>query len=198
MDMNKLPPELTTVTPISKALALMLFVALPFVGFIIGWQYGVSTTPTEPVGFEYTPPQNEPDEQLPEAPGTDPLVRGEDGTNEVPDPVDTVEPVPPQDDLEPFVPPVLPEENTTCGVTNCHGMEVTCGDVSEGGLMCTMEYRIDDFCRRYVSCETVNGICEAVKDPRHETCVSCVNECLDMEDPMNAFDCGETCRTTLE
>lgn len=35
----KLPKELTTVTPLSKALALVLFITLPMLGFYIGMQY---------------------------------------------------------------------------------------------------------------------------------------------------------------
>ena len=36
----KLHPSLTTVTPISKFLAMLLFVLLPFFGFYLGMQYG--------------------------------------------------------------------------------------------------------------------------------------------------------------
>lgn len=35
----KLPKELTKVTPLSKYLAMILFLALPFVGFFLGMQY---------------------------------------------------------------------------------------------------------------------------------------------------------------
>ena len=34
-----LPEYMTTVTPFSKALAMVLFVSLPFVGFILGMLY---------------------------------------------------------------------------------------------------------------------------------------------------------------
>lgn len=36
---RNLPQELTTVTRLSKTLAVILFLALPFVGFFIGMQY---------------------------------------------------------------------------------------------------------------------------------------------------------------
>jgi hypothetical protein len=36
---NKLPQWLTTVTPFSKALAMILFIALPFLGFYLGTKY---------------------------------------------------------------------------------------------------------------------------------------------------------------
>src|SRR3989344_5172551 len=35
----KLPKELTTVTPLSKYLALFLLIALPFIGFYVGFKY---------------------------------------------------------------------------------------------------------------------------------------------------------------
>lgn len=35
----KLPKELTTITPVSKALALLLFITLPICGFFLGMQY---------------------------------------------------------------------------------------------------------------------------------------------------------------
>lgn len=42
-----LPSSFTTVTPISKFIAMLLFITLPFAGFYLGIQYGkISTTPT--------------------------------------------------------------------------------------------------------------------------------------------------------
>ncbi len=37
---NKIKKQLTTVTPFSRYLALILFIALPFIGFWLGMQYG--------------------------------------------------------------------------------------------------------------------------------------------------------------
>jgi hypothetical protein len=55
----KIPKELTTVTPLSKAVALLLFVSLPIVTFVFGMNYqklinntgsiSVPTPTTEPV-----------------------------------------------------------------------------------------------------------------------------------------------------
>ena len=45
----KLPPSLTTVTPLSKALAAILFITFPFIGFYLGQQYRtpeLESTPT--------------------------------------------------------------------------------------------------------------------------------------------------------
>ncbi len=41
----KLPKSFTTVTPLSKALAMVLFVLLPFVGFFFGYRYHQSLSP---------------------------------------------------------------------------------------------------------------------------------------------------------
>ncbi len=37
--MNRLPKELTTVTPVSKALALFMFILFPIAGFFLGVDY---------------------------------------------------------------------------------------------------------------------------------------------------------------
>ncbi|HCC04902.1 TPA: hypothetical protein DEP58_01185 [Patescibacteria group bacterium] len=187
--MDKLPSELTTVTSTSRLLAFALIILLPFIGFYLGWQYGMESPQT-----------------LNEQPDIT-IISDPNSADELPDSndIDTVDPVPQEDQepskpippVKPIVspPPSSPNEGTSCGVTNCHGMEVTCGDVSEGGVMCTMEYRIGDFCRQYVDCSVVNGTCQKVEDPRYETCVSCVETCLGIEDPTDAFSCEERCRT---
>lgn len=41
----KLPKELTTVTPLSKGLAMIIFIVLPFLGFYLGMQYQQSIFP---------------------------------------------------------------------------------------------------------------------------------------------------------
>lgn len=45
---NKLPKWLTTVTPFSKALAMILFIALPFLGFYLGTKYQQQVTVSIP------------------------------------------------------------------------------------------------------------------------------------------------------
>ncbi|MGH7203756.1 MAG: hypothetical protein ACREHC_04915 [Candidatus Levyibacteriota bacterium] len=51
----KLSKTWTTVTPLSKFLAMALFIILPFVGFYLGVQYGKKVTPSYPP-VQYTPP----------------------------------------------------------------------------------------------------------------------------------------------
>jgi hypothetical protein len=43
----KLPQSFTTVTKLSKAITILLFIFLPFIGFYLGYQYRIATTPTE-------------------------------------------------------------------------------------------------------------------------------------------------------
>ena len=44
-----LPKELTTVTPLSKAVALIMFITLPIIGFFFGAYYQLLITQTNPI-----------------------------------------------------------------------------------------------------------------------------------------------------
>jgi hypothetical protein len=198
--MNTLPPELTCVTKTSKTLAYVLIIALPIIGFILGWQYGLATAPphssvvitppattpspnepaatTTPDTASPTPPPNDPEPPMQTEPG------GDQDTMPYPGPTD--------DPATPNFPPH--QTSDTCGITNCHGLEVTCGETPPEGLMCTMEYRLGDFCRQYVTCGVVDNSCQPIKEARYEMCVSCVQACLDEEDPLSSFECEDRCR----
>ena len=92
------------------------------------------------------------------------------------------------------------EDNTTavvipapCGVTNCHGTNVTCGkDIAE---VCTMEYSLGDKCRSLAACRVLNGTCTVVEQPGYQACVSCAEQCNQTSggDPVKAFDCESRC-----
>lgn len=56
MAKKKLSKTWTTVTPLSKFLAMALFIALPFVGFYLGVQYQKNITPAYP-STQYIPEQ---------------------------------------------------------------------------------------------------------------------------------------------
>ena len=80
-----------------------------------------------------------------------------------------------------------------CGVTNCHGTTVTCGEnIAE---ICTMEYRLGDKCRAFASCRVVNGTCTVVEQPGYSACVSCAENCNKTypDDPLKAFECESRC-----
>lgn len=60
----KLPSSLTTVTPLSKFLALVLFITLPFLGFFIGMQYQQQMYSSESEVISISPSQTPPTTQL--------------------------------------------------------------------------------------------------------------------------------------
>ncbi len=186
--MKPLPTELTTVTRTSKCVALLVFITLPIVAFYVGWQYGTMATYVEQIDVNPPPSTNLP---TPEIPNPDTPTNPDTPISTAPGNSGGSDPYPGNDTV--IIPPTT---NTSCGVTNCHGTTVTCGDVSDP-IACTMEYRIGDFCRRYVSCEFVRNSCTAVKDTRYSTCVSCVEKCTS-ENPENAFMCEDKCRASLE
>jgi hypothetical protein len=84
-----------------------------------------------------------------------------------------------------------PAISGVCGIEQCHGLDITCGPNIPDG--CTMEMRIDDFCREYVRCEKVDRECRLIKDPKFEECKICIERCNREEDPEKAFQCASKC-----
>lgn len=84
-----------------------------------------------------------------------------------------------------------PTPSDNCQITSCHGLDITCG--MQGPQMCTMEYRLGDFCREFASCQTVQGECQFVETEQFKSCKSCVESCT-QEDPLDAFACEDLCR----
>ena len=82
---------------------------------------------------------------------------------------------------------------TRCGIENCHGLDITCGsDIAD---VCTLMYALGDNCRRYASCKVVNGRCQLVKEPKFDSCASCVQNCTDTyeQDLVKLFECESSC-----
>ena len=80
-----------------------------------------------------------------------------------------------------------------CGLENCHGLDISCGpNIPES---CTFEYQIGDKCRKYVSCEIIDGRCQVVKSEKFEACKLCVENCVSefKDDPVKAFECESRC-----
>jgi hypothetical protein len=191
------PESLTTVTPLSKALATALFILLPFMGFLFGVQYAQSIAsqqtqvpliPLTPADT-LTPPVNTID-SLPSEGGSSPAQPGPNDTMPTADV--GVPGVPSRDtDVTPVPPPSATSE---CGVTNCHGMDITCGNVSQP-LACTEMYQAGDNCRQFASCEIVDGACTPVLSERFKTCKTCVETCETKHagNPADVFACESTC-----
>jgi hypothetical protein len=89
-------------------------------------------------------------------------------------------------------------QTANCGILSCHGLDIECGaDVPE---MCTMEYRLGDFCRQLADCQVVKGTCQFVENSYFMNCKSCVHDCevLNENDPAKAFECESQCREQFE
>lgn len=99
-------------------------------------------------------------------------------------------------DQETILKPNNPEAGSGgCFVQNCHGTEVQCGD--RGPLMCTMEYRLGDACRKFVSCVRRDGVCQADVVPQFTACVECVQRCAG-SGQSNPFECESTCLMQIQ
>lgn len=182
----------TSVTSFSKILAAVLFIALPFVGFLVGLEYGTSLAT-----HSYAPPVSS------HSPGfqggvvstsTDPSsvapttsTTGQTGLN-----TGLSTPSSPDD----VVPDKKAPKVGSCAITNCHGLEISCGIVTEQ-IECTMMYQLGDGCRRFASCEQVGSTCAPVLSQRFNDCKSCVEACETRhksdEDPMGIFECESAC-----
>jgi hypothetical protein len=89
--------------------------------------------------------------------------------------------------------PVETPDQSTCGFTTCHGLDLACG--MDAPQVCTMEYRIGDKCRQYARCDTTGGSCSLAFEPQFTACKSCVEKCQAAAGPDNlaAFSCEEKC-----
>jgi len=90
------------------------------------------------------------------------------------------------------------QPNQKCDITSCHGFDIECGPDSP--QMCTMEYRLGDFCRQFAQCQVLQGECQFVENSTFMNCRSCVTQCDadHPEDPMAAFECENDCREQFE
>jgi len=82
--------------------------------------------------------------------------------------------------------------DSACGIENCHGMQINCS--TSPAENCTEEYQIGDKCRKYAKCEMQEGKCVFVNSAEFNSCVMCVNQCIDLyNDPLNQFTCEANC-----
>ena len=88
-----------------------------------------------------------------------------------------------------------PETNLKCGIQNCHGLDIACGqNVPE---VCTEEYQLGDFCRKFAACKVVNGQCQIEQNDKFEQCKSCVEGCKGLGF-QKIFECESNCRKKFE
>jgi hypothetical protein len=89
---------------------------------------------------------------------------------------------------------LLHEETSSCGMENCHGLDIICG--SKVPEACTMLYQLGDFCREFARCEVVEGECRLTSDPRFEACKTCIDTCTNTNtgNLPQQFACEQECR----
>ena len=95
----------------------------------------------------------------------------------------------PPDQTDPNTPPTLNQ----CGIENCHGLEIVCGD--NPAQMCTEIYMLGDRCRQFAECEVVDGNCQQSNNPLFFECKTCVEKCEKdfPDDPEMLFACESEC-----
>lgn len=80
-----------------------------------------------------------------------------------------------------------------CGITNCHGLDITCGP----GIpqACTMQYEFGDGCRQFAKCEVIDNKCQPNHDPRFEACKNCINDCAERAEikEVDMYACESEC-----
>ena len=87
-------------------------------------------------------------------------------------------------------------QSSNCGVQECHGLDVTCG--SNVPEVCTTLYKLGDFCRAYINCSVVDGVCALQTNQEFTLCKNCVSACEASFDGIEAFDCENTCRDRMD
>jgi hypothetical protein len=105
----------------------------------------------------------------------------------------TPTPVPTVPTAIPTTIPTATPAPSSCGLTNCHGLDVACG--ANPPQVCTEEYKVGDRCRKYARCDNSGGGCTLVTDPQFNTCKTCVQQCEIGAgvDDLAALSCEEKC-----
>ena len=87
------------------------------------------------------------------------------------------------------------DNNTTntCGIENCHGLEIVCG--SHPAQICTEIYMLGDKCRQYAQCNIKDGVCQQTENPQFTACKNCVEKCSEKyeKDQLKLFECESQC-----
>jgi hypothetical protein len=80
-----------------------------------------------------------------------------------------------------------------CGFESCHGLDLSC--TSDPPKPCSKIYQIGDLCRRYASCEMMEGKCELAVTPEFAACKACVEKCqVRLEGATGLLECERACR----
>lgn len=82
-----------------------------------------------------------------------------------------------------------------CGLESCHGLDLKCG--SNVPQICNQMYALGDFCRDYAKCEISGSLCQLIKNPILDSCLSCIKSCSN-KNPLKMNDCENKCRNQIE
>jgi hypothetical protein len=185
----------TKVTLFSKALAIALFIILPFLGFYLGYQYQrySNVQPNQPQSLNTNPSTN---------PGVGDISTASPNVGATPPSIDDV--VTPNNPpsggggtvnpSSPTYPPTPTGATDECAMSNCHGLDITCAYLSEP-LMCTELYMLGDGCRQYASCKVIGGTCQPILSQQFKDCKSCAESCQtkNQNDSIAALECEYEC-----
>jgi len=68
------------------------------------------------------------------------------------------------------------QRGDSCGIENCHGMDLQCGkNIVQA---CDEMYQIGDGCRQFASCEITANKCQVSMSDKFIQCKSCVQNCI--------------------
>jgi len=84
------------------------------------------------------------------------------------------------------------EDNTSCQISNCHGLDIQCGELTDS-VMCTEMYEVGDKCRVHAKCQRDSNGCAFKKSNEFIKCENCVNDCKELIDTEKIFDCESKC-----
>lgn len=89
--------------------------------------------------------------------------------------------------------PKTSETSEKCGIEQCHGLDITCG--SNVPEICNSMYAIEDGCRQFAKCQVTDGRCELAKNPKFDSCKSCMEKCktASKNDPVEFSVCADNC-----
>lgn len=90
---------------------------------------------------------------------------------------------------------VVEAADTPCAITNCHGLEIACGEKAPD--FCTKMYVAGDLCRSLASCQRVDGVCQPHLSEEFLWCAACVRECQQQsKGGEQFFQCERGCLPT--
>lgn len=92
---------------------------------------------------------------------------------------------------------IVEAADTGCVVSNCHGLEIKCGDRAPD--FCTKMYVAGDLCRPLASCHRVDGVCQPNLSEAFLRCAECVRECQRRaQGGEGFFECERSCRPDIK